>query len=241
MLQQTHQSTSIITILSPTSPEATRQHSLPFSLRQCVFYNHHLTPASAGFSLIGITANSVLVRIGDAVEKQVDPGDHAQPLNARAPHSSQPTMWQDIFGKSALLSGVDNVERLHDPVKNRNSGRVDWGTLTEGGPSHLLPAVGILFEPLIESLLGIGEGQDTGHDRKQKEGLGGDVEMEDVQEQLLRPEITRDVTGGEIDMLVELFKSSEFTGEVWYHPGSASVDLTPLQHLLIARHPRRLH
>ena len=227
MLQQTHQSTSVITILSPTSPEATRQRSLPFSLRQCVFYNHHLTPAPAGFSLIGITADSVLVHIGDAVEEQVDPGDHAQPLNARASHSSQPTMWQDIFGKSALLSSVDHVERLRDPARNRNLGRVDWGTLTEGGPSHLLPAVGILFEPLIESLLGISERHNTGHDREQQKGLGEDVAMEDAQEELLPREITRDVTSGEIDMLVELFKSPGFTGKVWYHPGSAYVDLPP--------------
>ena len=35
-----------------------------------------------------------------------------------------------------------------------------------------------------------------------------------MQEQLLPREITRDVTGEEIDMLVELFKSHEFTGAV---------------------------
>lgn len=177
--------------------------------------------------MIGITTDSVLVHIGDAVEEQVDPGDHAQPLNVRTSHSSQSTMWQDIFGKSALLSGVGHVERLGGPARDRNSGRVDWGTLTEGGPSHLLPAAGILFEPLIESLLGIGERHDTGHNRKQKKGLGEDVEMEDVQEPLLPREIPRDVTGGEIDMLVELFKSPEFRGEVWHHPDSASVDLAP--------------
>ncbi len=228
MLQQTQQPTSVITILSPTS-KATRQHSLPFSLRQCVFYNHYFTPAPAGFSLIGITADSVLVHIGDTVEEQVDPGDRAQPLNIRASRSSQPTLWQDIFGKSALLSGVGHVERLRDPARIRDSGRVvvDWSTLTEGGPSHLLPAAGVLFEPLIESLLGIGERHDTGHNREQKKGLGEDVEMEDVQEQMLPREITRDVTGGEIDMLVELFKSPEFTGAVWYYPGSACVDLPP--------------
>jgi hypothetical protein len=227
VLQQTQQRTSVITIVSPTSSKATRQRSLPFSLRQCVFYNHHFTPASAGFSLIGITADSVLVHVGDAVGTQVDPGDHAQPLNVQASHSSQPTLWQDIFGKSALLSGVGHVERLRDPVRNRNLGRVDWGILTEGGPSHLLPAAGALFEPLIESLLGIGEGHDTGHNRDQKKGHGEDVEMEDVQRQLLPRESTRDVTSGEIDMLVELFKGPEFTGAVWYYPGSACVDPAP--------------
>ena len=229
MLQQTQQPTSVITIHSPTSSEATRHRSLPFSLRQCVFYNHYFTPTSAGFSLVGITADSVLVHIGDTVEEQVDSGDQAQPLNSRASHSSQPTLWQDIFGKSALLSGVGHVERLRDSARNRNSGRVDadWSTLTEGGPSHLLPAAGVLFEPLIESLLGIGERHDTGHNREQKKGLGEDVEMEDIQEQLLSREITRDVTDGEIEMLVELFKSHEFTGAVWYYPGSACVDLPP--------------
>jgi hypothetical protein len=161
--------------------------------------------------LIGITADSVLVHIGDAVEEQVDPGDHAQPLNLRASHSSHPTLWQDIFGKSALLSGVGQVERLRDPARNRNSGRVDWGILTEGGPSHLLPAAGVLFEPLIESLLGIGEDM-TQATIEIKRGTREDVEMEDVQEQPLPREITRDVTGGEMDMLVELFKSAEFTG-----------------------------
>ena len=223
------QPTSVITILSPTSSEATRYRSLPFSLRQCVFYNHYFTPAPAGFSLIGITADSVLVHIGDTVEEQVDSGDHAQPLKTRASHSSQPTLWQDIFGKSALLSGAGHVERLRDSARNRNSGRVnvDWSTLTDGGPSHLLPAAGVLFEPLIESLLGIGERHDTGHSREQKKGLGEDVEMEDMQEQLLPREIMRDVTGAEIDMLVELFKSHEFTGAVWYYPGSACVDLPP--------------
>jgi len=213
VLQQTQQTTSVITILSPTSSKVTQHRSLPFSLRQCVFYNHDFTPAPAGFSLIGITADSVLVHIGDTVEKQVDPGDHAQPLNIRTSLSSQPTLWQDIFGKSALLSGAGHVG-LRDPVRNRNLGRVDWGILTEGGPSHLLPAAGVLFESLIESLLGIGERQATDHNRDQKKGLAEDVEMEDVQEQLLPHEVTRDVTGGEIDMLVELFKGSKFTGAV---------------------------
>ena len=48
-----------------------------------------------------------------------------------------------------------------------------------------------------------------------------------MQEQLLPREITCDVTGEEIDMLVELFKGHEFTGAVWYYPGSACVDLPP--------------
>ena len=200
-----------MTIFSPTSSKATRQRTLPFSLRQCIFYNHYFTPAPTGFSLIGITTDAGLVHIGDAVEEQVDPRDHAQPLNIR---SSQPTLWQDIFGESSLLSDVGQVERLRDPVRSRNLGRVDWGILTEGGPSHLLPAAGVLFEPLIKSLLGIGEIHDTGHNRDQKERLGEDEEMEDVQGQLLPREITRDVTGGEIDMLVELFKGFEFTGAV---------------------------
>ena len=214
MLQQTQELTSVIIILSPTSSKATRQRSLPFSIRQCIFYNHYSTPDPASFSLIGITADSVLVHIGDAVEEKIDTGDHAQPLDVQALRSAKPTMWQDIFGKSALLSSADHVECLQDPPRNRNSGRMDWGILTEGGASHLLPAAGVLFEPLIESLLGTGEIRDTGHNRDQKRGPGEDVEMEDIQEHLPPREITRDVTSGEIDMLVDLFKSAEFTGAV---------------------------
>lgn len=154
----------------------------------------------------------MLVHIGDAVEEQVDPGDHAQLLNVRALHSSHPTLWQDIFGKSALLSELGQVERIRDSPRNRNPGRVDWAILTEGGPSHLLPAASLLFEPFMESLLGIGKRHDTSHNRDEKEGLVEDVEMENIREQPPPRDITRDVTGGEMDMLVELFKSDQFTG-----------------------------
>ena len=146
------------------------------------------------------------------MEEQVDHGDHAQPLNLRALHSSRPTLWQDIFGKSALLSDAGHVERLQDRARDKSSRKMDWGILTESGPSHLVPAAEVLFEPLIESLLGIGERHDTSHSRDQKKGLVEDVEMEDVQEPPLLREVIRDVTSGEIDMLVELFKSAEFTG-----------------------------
>jgi len=175
--------------------------------------------------LIGITADSALVHIGDAVEERLDPGDYAQPLNLRASDSSHPTLWQDIFGKSALLSDGYHVERLRDPARNRKDGRMDWGILTEGGPSHLLPAARLLFEPLINNILGIGESHSTNHNRSRKKEPEEDVEMEDVQEQPQPREITRDVTGGEMDMLVELFKSAEFTGAFRYYPGCAWVDL----------------
>lgn len=224
MLQQTHQCNTVLTIFSPTSSKATRQHSLPFSFKQCVFYNPNLTPAPAGFSIVGITADSALVHIGDAVEPQVDLGAQAKPFNARGLRSSHPTLWQDIFGKSALLLDAAHVEPPWDPAKNRNSRRMDWGILTEGGPSHLLPAAGVLFEPLIESLLGMSEGHNTSHMRGQKKGPEEDIEMEDVQEQPPR-DTTRDVTGGEMDMLVELFKRTEFTSAFRYYPGSICVNL----------------
>lgn len=165
------------------------------------------------------------MHIGDAVEEQVDPGDRAQPLNARVSHSSHPTLWQDIFGKSALLLDAGHVEPPRDPARNRNSRRMDWDILTEGGPSHLIPSAGVLFEPLIESLLGISKVHNTSHNTSQRKGPREDIEMEDVQEQLPR-EITRDVTGGEMDMLVELFKSTEFTSAFLYYPDSICVNLT---------------
>jgi len=182
---------------------------LPFSLKQCAFYNQNLTPAPTGFSLVGITADSVLVHMGDAVEEQVNLVDRAQPLNSRISHSSRPTLWQDIFGKSALLLDAGHVEPPRGPVRDRNPRRMDWGILTEGRPSHHIPAAGVLFEPLIESLFGISEGHNTGQNRGQVKGPMEDIEMEDEKEQPPR-EITRDVTGGEMDMLVELFKSTEF-------------------------------
>jgi hypothetical protein len=223
VLQQTEQPTSVITILSPNSSKATRQRSLPFVLRQCIFYNQSC-PALAGFSLIGITAESALVHIGDTVEEQVDRGDYAQPLNFRASHSSHPTLWQDIFGKSALFSGAGHVERLRNPAGNRGSGKMGWDILTEGGPSHLIPAAGVLFEPLIESLLGMSERHDIGHNRDQKKGLRGDVEMEDVQEGPLSRKVTRDVSDREINMLVELFKNAEFPGELSSCSDSSTID-----------------
>ena len=120
---------------------------------------------------------------------------------------------------------------------------MDWGILTEGGPSHLIPAAGVLFEPLIKSLLGISDGHSTSHNRGQKKGSREDIEMEDVQEQPPR-EITRDVTGGEMDMLVELFKSTEFTS-AFSRFGTilaphVLISHTP-QHLPIARRRHPLH
>ncbi|KAH6917000.1 WD40-repeat-containing domain protein [Coprinopsis sp. MPI-PUGE-AT-0042] len=124
-----------------TSPEPRSVLSLPFALRNVVSTGSK--PGSKSFNLIGLTRDSRIVMIDH--ETPGTPSTHALSLKFQ---TGKPTVFHDMFGRTL-------AEPLEGPTKP-SAGPTAHDSLIGDvfrHPSHLLPPVSSLFEPVIASFL----------------------------------------------------------------------------------------
>lgn len=157
-------SRSWVKIFGTHSSHILRSYSLPFVLRQAIWYPSTTASLSSKdgletvppYTLLAITSDSTTVLIGDeeniAVTQSV--GSSARAIGANATEESKPTLFQDIFGSSAFdtleASFTATTSRLaSSEIASLPSGTRGLDLTLLDGPAHMLPPIGSLFDSLI--------------------------------------------------------------------------------------------
>jgi NET1-associated nuclear protein 1 (U3 small nucleolar RNA-associated protein 17) len=149
---RTPSSTVAIFELSKSSPRNT--YTLPFMLRNIVWYPQSSSKAkeTSTFRLVGITDNWDVVVCGDDVHPLAGEGLVARGLLTGSQESSKRTLFQDIWGDSALTGA------LVDPLIQKNVASTVPRNGQEiadifGGPAYMIPPLETLFEPIMTHFL----------------------------------------------------------------------------------------
>jgi NET1-associated nuclear protein 1 (U3 small nucleolar RNA-associated protein 17) len=212
---------SVFSVFTVAMNHPIQQRSLPFSIRQCIPWNYRSSGVDEHPELIAITSTGELVHIGDSTTRTREEGDMAQALQSEQNTALQPSLFQDIFGESAILkqsstSYIDDHEVGTSRSVTLAPNGFDWDLLDM--PSHLLPPMSVLFRPLAESMLQheqhgkFVQAQSTAADLV---SMDEDVEMVS-QDSVIRnsvPSTGREVTEEEIQYFTRLFQDPIFTGE----------------------------
>lgn len=195
---------------SPTSAIPVKKHTLPFRL-------HSITtcPArwlrssdSSSFAFVGVTQKWNAVIFGDQI-RLADEDESAARGVAGTVSVAKHTLFQDIFGKSALNDAAVKqsaavVAQTLAPWKGKEVARI-FDT-----PAYLLPPLGTLFDPLLDEFLVERSGVDAPMDteEQQDEQQDVDVEMEGVDGPILvGNRLERIVDEGEMTIMIALFQS----------------------------------
>ncbi|KAJ3503453.1 hypothetical protein NLJ89_g8426 [Agrocybe chaxingu] len=159
-----------------SSPSSVR--SVPFGLRKVIW---GAFPASAGFSLVGITERWRVVVMGDSAAPFNDEGRVARGINIVNHGQQRRTLFQDLFGASAFAdSNSDFPEWVSAPRKDN----VSLGLFS--APAFLRPALDTLFDPLIKSFLTVRIAEDAVRS-DQPADADEDVAMEEAADSLITP------------------------------------------------------
>ena len=187
---------SVVAIYATSSPEPIRTRSLHFSLSTAIWYpdadNTKVLSDNDDFSLLAVTADRLLVALGDSVTSKPLEGSAARAISSED-DLLRPTLFQDIFGKSAFLENAGESSDLHARPKKLDQepsalrkGVIDLKVLD--GPAHLLPPISTLFDSLMESFSNpsTSKSSEFGFSKSKKEediiltnDTSGDVEMAD--------------------------------------------------------------
>lgn len=204
--------TTTFSIFGLQSNQPTERRTVPFSLRQYTSWKDKRIQSN---SLVAITSEGELVHIGDDVVQVEDEGSEPRPLGSTP---SEPSLFQDIFGKSALVdyTSPDQNSRARPASQLAlafpTGKSVDWEILDT--PAHLLPPVHTLFMPLMESMLhSSGRAYSAANEQREEEQDPTDAMVVDVAEQKVGSTAGRDISNAEIDAFADFFRKTAFTGK----------------------------
>lgn len=159
---------TLVHIFGTRSSQPLRSYTLPFSLRHAIWYPTASSPpidttkSTPLYSLLAITTGSTTVIIGDEEILSATPsvGSSARAIGPNAAVELRPTLFQDIFGKSAFPAlEIPSITRTRKPVEDEitslGSGTKCLDLTLLDGPAHLLPPISSLFDSLIGSFTNI--------------------------------------------------------------------------------------
>lgn len=196
--------TTTITTLGVSSNRPIEQRTLPFLLRQYVTWSYSR-------SIIAITCDGGLIHAGENASRPGEESSEAKPLGSVA---EEPSLFQDIFGKSALVDHLLPNQPPKSSISNNKSTEsgVDWALLD--APSHLLPPVHTLFVPLMESMSRWnGNARDEAVDAYEQEKDAQDEMAIEPSGTASSTRTTREITAEEIDAFTDFFRDAAFTSE----------------------------
>ena len=214
---------STISIFESSKSSPRNTYSLPFSLRNIVWYPHSSSKAkeTSAFRLVGITDNWDVVVCGDDVHPHAGEGSVARGLFTSSQEPSKRTLFQDIWGDSALTGAlVDPVvqEKVASTAPRNGQEIAD----IFGGPAYMIPPLETLFEPIMAHFLtprppedetsrGPGlPGEDAEDTNMDVDELQADVRLSSIQAE-------RVIDAREMDALIHLFRHHSVKGKHQLH------------------------
>ncbi|KAI6047929.1 WD40-repeat-containing domain protein [Pisolithus marmoratus] len=129
-------------------------HTLPFTLRNVIWYPQPSTHGSESFSLVGLTHDYSVVLMGDGVDPQ-----ERRPVPSKTLQKGQPaprkSLFEEMFGVPVIPS--EPVQHSHDWTTTNPGPVLSWKSSDTAGffdaPSHLIPPIHTFFESLVDSFL----------------------------------------------------------------------------------------
>jgi hypothetical protein len=198
----------------PFSSEPLQRRSVPFRIRQSIAWQ---APESTAQTIVAITHQGGLVHVGDDPIQYKEEGDAPLAIDPST-EGSQPALFQDIFGKSAVLDFPSTTENLRDVAVTSSNQKFDWELLD--GPPHLLPSMQHLFSPLIQSMLKASLSVDpqsrvepTAHEDDMVVDTQDSINVDPVDDLV----DGRRITSREINSFVGFFQDPTFTSKCSLH------------------------
>ena len=195
------QYTTRVLVFSPASPQPLEDHIVPYRFRTVASY-----PKDQSGSFVGITSQGDIIFFGDKITQKVDnvPTFQSIPAPSESPSSGR-TLFQDIFGKSALVdTAVPHSESLAAPTTSSLNTIPNFAST----PAYLAPPVATLYASLMSNFLTKAVEDVKKQDLDDEET--SQVMEVDAQESNDSPERIRKTTPHEINALTDLFCRHEF-------------------------------
>ncbi|KAF8337985.1 uncharacterized protein EI90DRAFT_3041236 [Cantharellus anzutake] len=172
------------------------------------------------FSLLGVTRSGTVVVLGDQVGPARNAITESVPLsNASVSMNSRSTLFQDIFGESAL--GMMGEQAPSDPPSIPSTAvYLPLNLDPLEGPSHLLPPIETLFDTLIRGFFGerppkVSPTTSVAQRPKEIVPITEDDDMELDNKGPLDPHPARRQVGKrELDVFTNLFKTHTLNAEL---------------------------
>jgi NET1-associated nuclear protein 1 (U3 small nucleolar RNA-associated protein 17) len=208
-----------VSIFGPSTGRPHKTYTLPFTLRNIVWYPQSLSKAkeTSTFHLVGITDSWDVVFCGDDVHPLAGEGSFARGLIAGSQEPRKRTLFQDIFGDSALsMVPIDTaIPKTAATTPKPGIGK-DVITNMLSGPAYLIPPLETLFEPLMNLFLTPRPPEDVATPGPSMAGDEEDAIM-DVDGPLDSPFVSgapteRVIDAKEMDALIGLFRHHSVKG-----------------------------
>jgi NET1-associated nuclear protein 1 (U3 small nucleolar RNA-associated protein 17) len=207
---------STVSIFDPSSSSPSDTHTLPFTLRNIVWYPQSPSKAkgTSTFHVVGITDSWDVVLCGDDVQPLAGESSGARALVSGSQEPQKRTLFQDIFGDSALTVRPIVQQNAVGNPKHWNSKEI---ANVFDGPAYLIPALDTLFDSLMSRFLTLRPSEDEDAPAPDLPGDGEDSSM-DIDEPsdgpLVRvPRSERIVDAQEMEALIGLFRQHGVKGE----------------------------
>lgn len=210
---------STVSIFESSNGSPRNAYSLPFSLHNIVWYPQSSSKAkeTSAFRLVGITDNWDVVVCGDDVHPLAGEGSVARGLLTGSQEPSKRTLFQDIWGDSALTGA------LVDPlIQKEAASTAPWNgqEIADifGGPAYMIPPLETLFEPIMTHFLTPRPPEDEtirvpGLPGEDAEDTSMDVDESQANVRVSGTRAERVVDAREMDALIHLFRQHGVKGE----------------------------
>ncbi|KAI6136342.1 WD40-repeat-containing domain protein [Pisolithus sp. B1] len=146
---------AVVTIFRVRSPVRQMEHTLPFALRNVIWYPQSYSPTnSESFSLVGLTHDYSVVLMGD----DVDPQDKRPiPFKTLQKGQSVPrkSLFEEMFGVPVIPN--ESLQHSRDRTAANPGPVLPWRSSETAtffdAPSHLIPPIHTFFESLVDGFL----------------------------------------------------------------------------------------
>ncbi|KAI9460514.1 WD40 repeat-like protein [Lactarius psammicola] len=203
---------STVSIFDPSSSSPSDTYTLPFTLRNIVWYPRSLSKAkvTAPFHMVGITDSWDVVLCGDDVQPLAGEGTCASALVSGSQGPQKRTLFQDIFGDSVLTNAPVRPIVQQNAVGNPKHWNNKEVANVFDGPAYLIPALDTLFDSFMSHFLTLrpSEDEDTPAPDLPEDGKDSSMDIDEPPDGplvgVLRPE--RVVNAQEMEALIGLFR-----------------------------------
>ncbi|PPQ99563.1 hypothetical protein CVT24_005351 [Panaeolus cyanescens] len=195
--------TTAASVFTVACPKPVASYNVPFAFSNIV---HNSLHGQKGANFVGVTTSWRAVAFGDGTSFQKENELTARELNLD--HRPQKrSLFQDIFGTSAFqqdssdIIPVSSIPSLYQTSENRANELLDK-------PTHLLPSLTTLFDPLLRQCLKNRPPDDAL--KIEADEMDEDVEMEDEPHGpvLSTSSTIRPPNPGELELFTALFRKS---------------------------------